>query len=610
MARYEPTRGYRPRRPPETVEDRDACALYARVTKDARPNHEAIDSALVALEKMLHRAGNLDGEGDGCGLLIDIPREIWAEALAAGGHDTSLAYDPRFAVAHLMIPRRGDPAATQREARRLMGRLGFEVLAERTNLVDSAALGPRAREEEPIFLELGGLIADPHGCFELTVRLEETLDLHVASCSTDVAVYKVMGGPGALGGYYADLDDERTKTAAVLGHNRYSTGTWPSFQRVQPFAVLGHNGEINTIARLRREACMLGVPLTRDGSDSQDLSRTVDALVHRHGLSLPEALELVLPPIVAEIKGMPAELRGFYMYLRQAFGPFAQGPVALVSRHGDECVFSVDALGLRPLWLFETADAFVFSSEPGVVPLGEAVSEPKPLAPGEKIMVTIDRKAGESGLLDHRALQRRCLARWRDRAALRGDASGITPRGYGDAFAEAIPTGGPLEGPEIPGYTSAGPSEPVKVEDRVLGGFGWQRDDMKLVQQMAATGAEPIGSLGYDGPLACLSPERQNLADYFKESVAVVTNPAIDREREVEHFSCRAVFGRRPELHEHHVRRQGRGDEGARPLRPTRRRLGGEVLRIRRAARPPLRAGRRGLPLLHPALGRGRGNRG
>ena len=80
----------------------------------------------------------------------------------------------------------------------------------------------------------------------------------------------------------------------------------------------------------------------------------------------------------------------------------------------------------------------------------------------------------------------------------------------------------------------------------MLGGFGWQREDMKLVQQMAATGAEPIGSLGYDGPLACLSPERQNLADYFKESVAVVTNPAIDREREVEHFSCRAVFGRGP----------------------------------------------------------------
>ena len=82
----------------------------------------------------------------------------------------------------------------------------------------------------------------------------------------------------------------------------------------------------------------------------------------------------------------------------------------------------------------------------------------------------------------------------------------------------------------------------------MLSGFGWQRDDVKLVQQMASNGAEPIGSLGYDGPLAALSPERQNLADYFKETVAVVTNPAIDREREMEHFSTRAVFGRRPSL--------------------------------------------------------------
>ena len=98
----------------------------------------------------------------------------------------------------------------------------------------------------------------------------------------------------------------------------------------------------------------------------------------------------------------------------------------------------------------------------------------------------------------------------------------------------------------------------------MLGGFGWQREDMKLVQQMAATGAEPIGSLGYDGPLACLSPERQNLADFFKESVAVVTNPAIDREREIEHFSCRAVFGAAP------AARPRPGRARARSRRPSR----------------------------------------
>jgi glutamate synthase (NADPH) large chain len=539
--RYSPSRAYRPRRAPETVEDRDACALYAAVAKDAQPAHEPIETALHALEKMLHRAGNVDGEGDGCGMLIDIPREVWAEEVRQGGHASRLALDPRFAVAHVFVPRKvADLDDLKTRAREILSRAGLRVLAERQDVVDSSALGPTAREEEPHFWQVAGLIDDPRLTFELTIELEKELDLHVASCSTDTVVYKVLGGPAALGRYFPDLHDGRAKTAAVYGHNRYSTNTWPSFKRVQPFGILGHNGEINTIARLRQEARMVGIPLTEDGSDSQDLNRTVEALIHRHGMSLVEALELLLPPIVNEIKGMPEELRGFYMYLRQAFGPFAQGPVALISRHADECLFSTDALGLRPIWHVETPGAHVFSSEPGVVPVADTVGEPKPLAPGEKLLVTINRKKGEATLQDHSALERLCCKRWRER----------TGGGAHDAgFAEAIPVGGPPEGSEIPGYTSAGPAEPVKVEDRVLGGFGWKREDMKLVQQMAATGSEPIGSLGYDGPLACLTNERQNLADYFKESVAVVTNPAIDREREVEHFSCRAVFGPRPSIH-------------------------------------------------------------
>ena len=137
-------------------------------------------------------------------------------------------------------------------------------------------------------------------------------------------------------------------------------------------------------------------------------------------------------------------------------------------------------------------------------------------------------------------MQREVARRW----IARTGAEAVAP------YDRALRTGGPLEGADIPGYTSAGPAEPVKVPENVLAGFGWQRDDVKLCQQMATNGAEPIGSLGYDGPLAALSPERQNLADYFKETVAVVTNPAIDREREMEHFSTRAVFGRRPSLHD------------------------------------------------------------
>ena len=541
--RYSPELPYRPRVAPPSVEDKDACAIYASVRRDGTPSHAPIELAIGSLEKMLHRAGNVDGEGDGCGVLLDIPRRIWAEEVRSGGHDPSLALDPAFAVAHVFVERSQDLSKVQHDARELLGRGGFRILAERVGEVDSQALGPTAREEEPHFWQVAGLVADASRrdrvLFDLLIELEQQLGLHVPSFSATTCVYKVMGAPQVLGTYYPDLHDERFEVIGCFGHNRYSTNTWPSFKRVQPFSTLGHNGEINTIEQLRQEARMLGVPIEPGCSDSQDLNRTIDTLIRRERLTLAEAMEMVVPPIVDEIRSLPAELHRFYMYLRQTMGPFAQGPVALIARHDDECVFSADALGLRPLWQVETSEDFVFSSEPGVVSVHDMVSEPKPLAPGEKVLVLIDRESRRSTLHPHDAMLRIVRERWLERSGA-DEAAG---------FDRALQTGGPLEGDQVPGYSDAGPEEPVKVADRVLAGFGWQRDDAKLVQQMASNGAEPIGSLGYDGPLAALSPERQNLADYFKETVAVVTNPAIDREREIEHFSTRAVFGRRPSLH-------------------------------------------------------------
>jgi glutamate synthase (NADPH/NADH) large chain len=527
---------------PPSVEDRDACAIYASVRKDGTPSHRPLELAIPSLQKMLHRAGNVDGEGDGCGVLVDIPRKIWAEEVRSGGHDPSLTLDDAFAVAHVFVERSHDLEQVRHDARELLGRSGFRVLAERVGAVDSHALGATAREEEPHFWQVAGLVPDAgrreRDLFDLLIALERELGVHLSSFSATTCVYKVMGAPKVLAEYYPDLRDERFETIGCFGHNRYSTNTWPSFRRVQPFSVLGHNGEINTIQQLRQQAMMLGVPIEPGSSDSQDLNRTIDTLIRRDGLSLAEAMELIVPPIVAEIRELPAEMHRFYMYLRQAMGPFAQGPVALIARHGDECVFSADAMGLRPLWQVETAEDFVFSSEPGVVPVGSMVSEPKPLAPGEKVLVEIDRGSRRSVLRPHDEMLRIVRSRWLER-------TGATEAG---PFDRALETGGPLEGDQVPGYSDAGPEEPVKVPDRVLAGFGWQRDDAKLVQQMASNGSEPIGSLGYDGPLAALSPERQNLADYFKETVAVVTNPAIDREREIEHFSTRTVYGRRPPL--------------------------------------------------------------
>jgi glutamate synthase (NADPH) large chain len=540
--RYSPERPYKPLVSPPSVEDKDACAIYASVRKDATPSHEPIQLAIPALQKMLHRAGNVDGEGDGCGLLLDIPRKIWAEEVRSGGHDPSLTLDDAFAVAHVFIERSQDEEKIKHDARELLAQGGFRVLAERVGVVNSPALGATAREEEPIFWQLAGLVPDAARrdavLFELMIELEKQLDVHVPSFSATTCVYKVMGAPKVLGEYYPDLSDPRFETIGCFGHNRYSTNTWPSFKRVQPFSVLGHNGEINTIEQLRQEARMLAVPIQPGSSDSQDLNRTIDTLVSREGLSLAEAMEMIVPPIVEEVRSLPEDLHGFYLYLHQAMGPFAQGPVALIARHADECVFSADAMGLRPLWQVETDDDFVFSSEPGVVSVHAMVSEPKPLAPGEKVLVLIDRAGRRSALHPHDEMLRIVRDGWLKRNGVEAVAG----------YDRALETGGPLEGQDVPGYSGAGPEEPVKVADRVLAGFGWQRDDVKLVQQMASNGSEPVGSLGYDGPLAALSPERQNLADYFKETVAVVTNPAIDREREMEHFSTRALFGRRPSL--------------------------------------------------------------
>jgi glutamate synthase (NADPH/NADH) large chain len=169
------------------------------VRKDATPSREPVDVALVSLQKMLHRAGNVDGEGDGCGLLVDIPRKVWAEEIRSGGHSPALALDPAFAVAHVFIERSQDLDAALHDAREILGQGGFRILAERIGAVDPAALGPTAREEEPHFWQVAGLVAEPERSnrvvFDLAIELEQRLDFHIASFSPSTCVYKVMGAP-------------------------------------------------------------------------------------------------------------------------------------------------------------------------------------------------------------------------------------------------------------------------------------------------------------------------------------------------------------------------------------------------------------------------------
>ncbi len=518
--------------------EHDSCGIICIIEKSGKPSRKNLNETIRSLVQMEHRSGFIDGEGDGCGVLTDIPRRLWESYLHQVGLDGSLAYNPRFAVAHIFVPRKGhDEKQVKVEIRALFAKHGLTIVLEREDMVNSAVLGKNGKQDEPSFWQLAVVpqadasfepgAAYARQLFELHVEIEARHHVHVASLSPYSTAYKVMGAANILPLYFNDLAHDNFVSSVTIGHNRYSTNTLSNFFRVQPFSLLGHNGEINTISKLEEEAQMLGVPLVDGGSDSQNVNRTVETFIHRYGLSLFEAMEVVFPPIHHEMKNLPGDLQDLYVYIRQAWGHFAQGPAGIVSRYANECVFSVDSLGLRPLWMVESDERYYFSSEQGIIPVHAMASEPKPLAPGEKVGVILYPDK-DVEIVYHHQLQRTVLERFREKASFDGARHHL-------AFAYDIDTS--VAEPDVPEPTAS-----------VYSAFGWDREQIQLIEQMASNGAEPIRSLGHDGPLAALSKERQNIADFIKESVAVVTNPAIDRERETEHFSTRVILGARAPL--------------------------------------------------------------
>jgi glutamate synthase (NADPH) large chain len=513
--------------------EHDACGIVSAIEKRRIPTKQNIMTCIEALVKMNHRAGFINGEGDGVGVHIDIPKALWMEKLANAGQNPEIANRDDFTVGHIFINKTTNVTNKKEQIKSLFKQYGLSLIYESDRVTSSSALGPIALRQEPVFWQVALLPADSTNLakclFETVIEIEQDENVHVASLSNFYVVYKVMGAGDILPKYYHDLASPLVASTMTLGHNRYSTNTLSNFFRVQPFSVLGHNGEINTIAKLRDEAKLIGVPLTNGGSDSQDLSRTIDTLISRHGYSLFEAVDILFPPIVNEIKSYPEHLQDLYTYIREAWGHFAQGPAGIISRYGDEAVFSVDALGLRPLWKLETEDRFIFSSEPGIIPSSEYTGEPKPLAPGEKIGLKWTN-SGAIQVFEYEQYQEEVYKRF----SKRFDVSNYRNRLNPPHLEEHIVT-----------------LSPTKVSNGQYAAFGWDREHIQLIEQMAEKGAEPIRSLGHDAPLAAIDDsKRKNLADFIKESVAVVTNPAIDRDRETEHFSTRTIIGKRPSLFE------------------------------------------------------------
>ncbi len=543
----------------------DSCAIYLSARKHGQSTFGTLKRSIGALVAMGHRTGFVNGEGDGAGVQTDIPRLLWARKLSQANLRAALTSHPGFWVGHLFIPTDIDHSDLHDRIHSAFEGAGLNLIYQQPGRTRPEALGGNARRGTPAFWQIAGYAELPSldkRLLEVQTALEAEFPIHFVSLSSSIVVYKVRGSVETLSRYYPDLQDRNYDTGVVLCHARYSTNTVSSFERAQPFALLGHNGEINTITRLRLEAEQIGVRLPHNGSDSQDVDRTIHTLCANYGLDLMEAMEIVFPPVPYEVENFPPEQRAVYTRVRQSFGPYAQGPAAILARFGDTIVASVDATGLRPLWYVETEKEYIFSSERGAIPLEVMVDDPRPLGPGEKMAIRLQR-GEDAQILTHAdirqhlmnqaflreapQLARQYWSNWEqsalshNRLRSRTVFSEIQVQAPEPCPPPAEPVAEPLALPW------QDPEKAPAVEARLLAANGWNLDHIHDLDE-TVFGEKEVGSLGFDGPLAALSRKRVNLADFFKETVAVVTNPAIDRGREAEVFSTSSLFGASPEI--------------------------------------------------------------
>lgn len=487
----------------------DACAVYAAVLKEPSAIHSTPlwMSALEALQAMEHRSGQLDGKSDGTGLLTSVPRELWQRRLK-GSHGLDVAED-RLWFLSLVVPL-ADERHIADGVKTLLAPEGFHFLTGHWDVIDGAdGLWTAALlDERPMHGEQWD--------WPILERLEERYPGQIAAWGKELAAFKMRVDARTLAEHALKLWGESFRPRVVVGHNRFSTNTTTELRRVQPFLSLAHNGEVNTIGRVRSELVGLGFNPVGEGSDSQTMDHALLQLSRRFHLTLAETMRLLSAPSPAIVRTWPAEWQDAYARLEVFWHPAAQGPQALVATDGHQLVAAVDAMGLRPLWIVETEEAVILSSEAGIVPPSQWIAEPRIIGAGEVV-------AWE----------------WQHDQPLRFLSPETITQSLLTRVKESVwPTIAPQ---------ASGTVQPVTaVAGWQQAADGWTRDDMQMVKAWVQTGHEPIGSLGFDGPLAALSSGIVTVADYLHETVAVVTNPALDREREAEHFRLTTWIGERP----------------------------------------------------------------
>ncbi|HET9782760.1 MAG TPA: glutamate synthase large subunit [Candidatus Dormibacteraeota bacterium] len=494
----------------ELPTSRAACGMGFVATPQS--SHEAIALGVAALARLAHRGGlDADGKsGDGAGLLIQIPRNLF------GNHGAVVLFD-------------WDARA------RAMVEQHLKIVDWRRVPVDVDSLGERARDTMPAIWH--GAIQNPdtdpdtweRELYVARRRIERAAEadgvrMYLPSCSSRTLVYKGLMAGTRLADFYHDLRDEKTESRLAVFHQRYSTNTMPDWRLAQPFRMLGHNGEINTItgnrAWMRARETELDEELRgamwREGSDSASLDNALELLVHR-GWEVSEALMSLVPDAWEGRGDLAAPVRDFYRYQSIRFEPW-DGPAALAFTDGNVVGAALDRNGLRPLRWQRTRQGIVAAaSEAGVVTMApEDVVERGRLGPGQ--MLLVDTRDG--------TLLRDADAK--ERAAARHD--------YG-LLADRVLV--PVERH----HADLEPLEDIASQHAL---HGWGFEDVKfVVDAMGETGAEPVYSMGDDIPIAPLGRTPRRLYGYLRQRFAQVTNPAIDPLREKAVMSLRVLLGAR-----------------------------------------------------------------
>ena len=514
--------------------EHDNCGIGAVVNIKGKKTHETVANALRIVEHLEHRAGkDAEGEtGDGVGILLQISHKFFKKVCKKEGFD--IGGEREYGIAQLFFP--------QHEIRRAQAKKMFEIILEKEDLkllgwrtvpVFPEVLGSKARECMPCIMQ--AFIRKPQDV-EAGISFDRRLyiarrefeqsndNTYVVSMSSRTIVYKGMFLVGQLRTFFADLQNKDYESAIAMVHSRFSTNTNPSWERAHPNRFVVHNGEINTIRgnadkMLAREENMESPYLkgelhkvlpvvNRNGSDSAMLDNTLEFLV-MSGMELPLAVMITIPEPWAYNDTISQEKRDFYQYYATMMEPW-DGPASILFSDGDVMGAVLDRNGLRPSRYYITSDGYmILSSEVGVLPVPEEnIVLKERLHPGKILLVdTVQGKVIDDNELKEKYAKAQPYGEWLNSNLVR------------------------LKDIKIPNVRVEEYTEEQRA--RLQKAFGYTYEQYRTsIRNMALNGAESIGAMGADTPLAVLSREHRPLFDYFKQLFAQVTNPPIDAIRE------------------------------------------------------------------------------